>query len=823
MLFVHSKFSFFTLRNLFFLFIFSILFINPIYSQDKASISGRIIDADTQKNLPSATVVLLNPQDSSIVSGAVSDKNGEFNIKASFGKYLLQVKFVGYETHFVSDIVLEKGREKLDLGNISLAPTALISDEVMVTAEKENVAIGIDKRIFNVTKDLVTTGGTAVDVLRNLPSVSVDNEGNVQMNGTSVKILIDGKESHLSSDMALQSIPADLISSVELITNPSAKYEAEGVSGIIDIILKTERDDGFNALFAVHGGAAFNFKDTKNGGASFDGNYKFGKFNIFGNLSSYYYDMDHSYTNTRQAWQKDDTTHILRDNQGDYGGLWTSGKLGLDYNFDKKTVLTYFLSYNGGSSGYSSNSLVNYTENNIIAKSYNDISSNDYNHNVLSTGLNFKKSFGKQNHTLWADIYYSITNSQPEGSSIMQYNLPIAFDLEARTLAESRRKAFNAQVDYIRPIKYIGDFETGAKFRLNNFDEKNNYDNLINQIWKNDFSRSDNYNYNERISSFYMLFSNKISSFSYKLGMRLENTDYEFLQKAIDTSYDKNYWSVIPTVHLAYNINEANSFRLNYSRRLQRPWTSYLNPRFILSTDSANAYIGNADLKPEYYNSYEFSYMLFTPHTTISLGTYYRNTDEAIESLYKILENGVLLARPENLTKSSTLGVNGNFMQVITDWWRVNLDFNYYKVDFESSNLNKRSNYNWNTYFSSSFEISDNFNVQLTSYYYPTVISMQSERDDFYAVNLGARYQLLDKKLSIGLNFNNLLYSEVSKSTTYGNDFYSEYKGKWSYRSFSLNISYKLNDYKEKYRRENMYEDANKGREGGIGEKNIVP
>jgi len=257
-----------------------ILSITLTLPAQQSKIKGNVKSADDNKPLSSTTLILRKASDSSVVSGAFSDKQGNFTFTTNPGNYFLEVKFVGYETTYIRDIELKKS-QTLSLPQVFLSPSDFLLNEVIIEEEKEAVIIGIDSKTFNVTKDILAGGTNVLDVLRNIPSVSVDLDDNITMNGTTPKILIDGRESQLASKDMLKILSSDLVESVELITNPSAKYESEGVSGIIDIKLKKDADNGFNGMVRVSSGDDFNFKYVKNRGLGFNGNYKYKKFNFY--------------------------------------------------------------------------------------------------------------------------------------------------------------------------------------------------------------------------------------------------------------------------------------------------------------------------------------------------------------------------------------------------------------------------------------------------------------------------------------------------------------------------------------------------------------
>ena len=451
-----------------------------------------------QENAPisSATVVLHSSFDSTIVAGAITQSKGYFSIGASEGVYYLKVRYLGYETKIIDSIVISKNNIKVDLGEIKISQASILQDEVTVEAEKEQVVFGIDSKIFNIDKDITSGAGNVLDVLRKIPSINVDIDDNITMNGTAPKILIDGRESNYSKKEVLKVLSSDLVESVELITNPSAKYESEGVSGIIDIKFKEQKDKGFNGMLNLNASTDEEFKYQKNTGLGFTGNYRLSeKFNLFGSFNYNKWDGNSDWLSNRTTWLQNDTVFTNRNGQYDYLGDWFYGKIGIDYLATLKDAIAFSvdIGINSSDNGQSENYLM---RNNILQslKKYDIYSINKNNGYYFNTALNYKKSFEEKGHNLYLDVYFSNNDSDGENKSNFDYYETI-IEKPRRdiTLDNSNEKMIRTviQADYEKTFSNIlGTFGAVIKSICRQID--NNNTNLKFNLFSNSFDEIEN-------------------------------------------------------------------------------------------------------------------------------------------------------------------------------------------------------------------------------------------------------------------------------------------------------------------------------------------
>ncbi|MDR0926632.1 MAG: TonB-dependent receptor family protein [Ignavibacteria bacterium] len=778
-----------------------------INAAETATITGKIVTAEDNSPLASATIVLHNAKDSSTATGAIADKAGSFTLNATIGNYYLEVKFVGYVSKYI-DIKVQNTTTQ-NVGTIKLVQTELLQNEVVVEAEKEAVVLGIDSKTFNVTKDLTAGGTNILDVLRKIPSVNVDLDENITMNGSTPKILVDGRESNYSSKEMLKVLSSDLVESVELITNPSAKYESEGVSGIIDIKLKKEIDNGFNGMVNVWGGSDFEFKYGENGGGGFYGNYKLGKVNLFGNLSYNHYGSNSDDRSNRTTWIDGDTAYTDRFGNYEYNSNWYGGKLGADIEFTKKDVLTLSVNASGGGSDFTSLSRYNSTDALHNPTEHYDYTANSDGENFDGNiAANYKKSFEEKGHNLYVDAYISKNKGDDDGSNSRLYEPINEGDALRSDLFkdDSHDNTYRevVQVDYEKTLELFGNLGAGVKAvyrQISNDETEFRFNHSLGEYLL-DPTLSDSYKFSDGILSAYFTLGKKWESFSYRLGLRAEYTDWDFRSNVMDTSFNDNYLSIIPTVHLKYNFGITHSFSISYSRRLQRPWYSELNP-FERIIDSNSIWLGNPDLVPSYYNSYSFDYMFFTPKTTVTTSLFYRNTDNTSEYYHSLTPWGGIRSYPMNIAKNTSYGASITLNQTITDWWNLNAYFSLNNQMYEALDygIEKREQTNWSVSMNTTLKLMDNLRLQLSGYYSPSSISLQGRYSGYYAVNAGLHYDFFDDRMSAGLNLNNLIFPNNNEFITFGDYFNSYSYYNWQHRQFSLRLSYKINDYKQKQER----------------------
>ena len=655
----------------------------------KATIKGKVIDGTTGQPLDYATITILSKKDSSLVTGGITDEKGIFTIETKMGKYFAQIDFLAFQTETIENIPLGKGQFLADLGIISLAADAHTLGEIEVRAEKSQMQMSLDKRVFNVGKDLANTGASAEDILDNVPSVAVDVEGNVSLRGSdNVRILIDGKPSGLvgvDNANGLRSLPSNLIDKVEVITNPSARYEAEGMTGIINIVLKKDKKKGVNGSFDVTTGYPANY------GVGVNMNFRREKINFFVNYGLSYRENEGGGL-TYQERYRDNTTFIQdQTRKSDRGGWSNSIRFGADYFIDKYNTIT-------GSFLYRKNNEDNLST--IIYKDYigstnlNDLqevtnrSDNELeDEKAIQYSLNYKKTFDKKGQELTATVQFE-EDSETESSDYLERyfdrnNLPLNRpDLLQDSRNAEGEKQYLFQIDYVNPISKEGKFELGVRSSIR--DIRNDYEvnEFDDNIWQPllDFKGnplSNNFKYDEDIHAAYAIIGDKKGKFSYQFGLRGEYS--EVVTELIETNElnDRSYFNFFPSAHFTFEFTEKDAVQLSYSRRIQRPRFWYLNPFFTFS-DARNQRTGNPNLDPELTHAIELGHIKYFDKGTISSSVYYRYSENTISrSVRTVLNDQQTLSRPENLKDEHAYGLEFTIAYNPFKWWRINSDLNF--------------------------------------------------------------------------------------------------------------------------------------------------
>jgi ferric enterobactin receptor len=798
----------------------------------KGFITGKIVDAITSTPLEYATISIYSSKDSALISGTITDTKGIFQVAVAFGNYYAKLEYIGYEASYYSNIEVNEATPRQNLGDIKVSQSAENLGEVEVRAEVSNMQIMLDKKVFNVGQDLANTGGTAENILDNVPSVTVDIEGNVSLRGNeNVRILVDGRPSGLigvGGSTGLRNIPANMIARVEVITNPSSRYEAEGSVGIINIVLKKDKRGGFNGSFDVNGGyngAPNQMPDEINGfpailGAAINLNYRKKDFNFFVNTGISYRSGPGGGSTYQEFYDENGAVTTITNLERKHLRSGYSGnlRLGADYNITDKDVLTISFLYryseqkNYARISYSdfAGSLDNPTG--ITLRTDNEIEIDPNLEYVLA----YKKSFKKKGRKFTADVRYQ-TNTETEDSDLSEF-----FDLtelpnplvatttgkQRSTNSESETK-FIIQADYIHPFNEKGKFEIGYRGSLRNID--NDYlveDFNENDAWERIPSVSNNFIYDENIQAFYANFGDKINKFSYQLGLRYE---YSFIStKLIDTGEENNRTYPLPffpSVFLSYDLPKQNAVQLSYSRRLRRPRFRELNP-FFSFTDARNRYGGNPNLDPEFTHSIELNHIKYWDKTTLTSSIYYRRTNEnvgRIRRLENLIENGdtftVTIMQPENLSQENAYGLELTFNAKPYKWWNLDGNFNFYRSLVDGSNISPEltaDNISWFARLTSRFTIKKNTNIQLRFNYRAPRVTTQGRSKAMYHVDLGINHDIFKNKGTITLSVSDIFNSRRWRYETIAPDFYMEGDFQWRARSITLSLNYRLNQKKRR-------------------------
>ncbi len=802
----------------------------------QGKITGRVIDKGCNEGIGYASVSVHKLSDSSLVNGVVTDDDGSFVIdKLSHGQYLLRVTFMGFQTYWSpSPFTISASNHTVNAGRIVIAPTATTMQAVEVKAERSMVDYQIDRRVINVDKNIVAGGGTATDVLENVPSVTVDNDGNVSLRGSSnVKVLIDGRPSELlSNDLAslLEQIPASSVENVEVITNPSAKYDPEGMSGIINIKLKDRASNalGWNGLANFNVGSPMPFSmpegmpmflPTATGSISM--NYTTEKYNIMfsadggrrtrGNTSNTYierYGINPSIDSLYQL--------------GCDPSLMGSVKVGFEYYFNKKNSAMISYQLRGG------NRMRQHyiTDHDLLYGGNMDYLQSDTNQNRNtnhSVSFNFTHKFDNPNQLLTLDATYSRRHGRGDGMQEQFYpygpsNLLHYYRRDSES--DNYNNNFNLQLNYTHPLSEKWKLETGYEGRITSSDQ--DYDYYMTEYDLNgdlhrlrDDISSMNYLFQQQIHAVYATVGGPLTEhLSAQVGLRGEYSHVYGVDHEHSTAetVDKPYRQLYPTVHLSYEINQYQSVQLSYSRRVRRPWMWDLNP-YINVREGSQMSFGNPSLDPEFTNAFELSYNFGIRQTNIYTSLYYRQTNNQMtwfgfvwDSLsvpyyapwmtYNSDYDNFWASTAQNLGSSVNAGLELIVDQQIAKWWKINASVNLFNSSITGNDIigdSTRSAFRTNAKLSSFMTLPNDWTIQLSAQYNSPWFDLQTDMDPSYWADLAVKKDLWNKRATLSLRVSDVFCTGAWGHTTINGQMYRVMKSRRISPNFTLGFSYKIN------------------------------
>lgn len=786
-------------------------------AQGKSTITGKVTDESDGQAMPYVSVAVLKTGDSSIVNGAITNEKGIFTIaNISRGTYILKYTFVGYKDVFKN---IEVKNATVNVPEVAMKTASERLQEVKIVGSKQMMEYKLDKRVINVDQNLVSTGGNASDVLEDVPSVEVDDEGNISLRGGSnVTLLIDGKPSSMyGSDVAsvLAQIPASSIDKIEVITNPSAKYNPEGMSGIINITLKEKGNRGLNGNINVSSGASLDkFIPRENLSASLNWSNK--KFSLTGGLDGGYGERSRITDNIKFTKYKDadyisDITRTYRDGGNkDYRfGL----NLGAEWYINKLNTLG--LTFNSHAhispDDYSTSTNTSFID---PVNMHNNVDESDgKNHGTFNNiGLNYEKKFkDNHEHLFYANVTWGFGNMKRKTTDMITYADP-AFNQQRGDTSSSTHNHANADIHYVHPFNEKSTLEVG--YNLNYSKENSNYeysyDKILNTETSYDFYRQ------EQVHALYATYGLQIGKqVSAQLGLRGEVVKNDFRREmytGFKEKFDKDYNSLYPTVHLSYQLNQMNSFQISYSRRIQRPGPWSMMPNVDLSNPEYIRF-GNPKIDPEYTNAYELGYSLMFKNTTIFTSLYYRYVNNAMkrfefpwteEDAHELgfdwawdvagdeSATGKTAQTFMNIAKSSNYGMEIIIDRDITNWWRANLSMNFFGSYQDGTELkyDKSHTFNFNAKLNTTITLPKNWTIQVSGRYYAPRKDIQGRRNARWDMDLAIKKSIWNKQGSIGLNFRDVFATRGGHGYSYTEDYLSFTNRRPYSRSIRLSFSY---------------------------------
>ncbi|MBG6129834.1 outer membrane receptor protein involved in Fe transport [Aquimarina sp. EL_43] len=749
------------------------------------TLSGKIIEKVYKQPLEFATITIINATDQKTITGGITNAEGSFAIEVSPGKYHIKVEYISFKSYHINNITIDADHT---LNTIELEEDNEQLAEVTIVSEKTTVEYKLDKKVFNVGKDLIHKGGTISDVLDNVPSVSVDAAGGVSLRGNpSVRILINGKPSVLTANNGLEQIPAENIEKVEVITNPSARYESEGAAGIINIILKKNKRSGFGGSLQFTSGIPANHN------ANVNLNYKTEKINVFANLGYRYANFfgEEQQTQTTQIGPITNSVNLNADTKrnDDNYNIYFGG----DYYINDKNTLT---------ASFYHNKLKNTDETDFI---YTYLNTNKETDSILSRKedykepqnfnqleINYVKTFDKKGQKFTANVQYDFWNDDENEMITQQRIFPTEGNLSRiRTRDVESSKDLLILSDFISPLTEKSRLETGLRAEIRRI--TSDYTAWIDdQILEGFDNRLD---YDERIYGAYMQYGNNRKKFNYLLGARLEHSDIGISDREALFSNTKKYTDIFPTTHLTYNFTERTNLQLSYSRRINRPRFWQLNPFGGLS-DPRDLFAGNPDLNPAYANILELALLKRWTKITLNPSIYYQYHTDFFQFITSPTAEGGFITTPVNLSREKRLGFELATTYNPFKWWRLSGEFNYYTFTQEGTHEN--INYDtedtkWSTRVNSRMKFSKGFSIQTNFTYQGKSNSGQRLIKSQYWANFGISKDLFKDKVSLTLNANNIFDSRIDKSTVTGQNYNLVSSTIRSGRRVTATLTYRFN------------------------------
>ena len=698
-------------------------------------IQGTIIDAASDDPIPYATVMVNDKQTQRMLTGTSTEEDGSFRVTTSTTDIVLQISFMGFESKTITDLDFDNGM--VSLGAVRLETNSQVLDEIMVVGEKSTMEFDLDKRVFNVGSDISSTGVSALEVLNKVPSVNVDIEGQVQLRGNSgVQILINGKPSVLADERtnALGTITADMIESVEVITNPSARYDAEGTAGIINIILKKEENRGLNGSITANTG----LPDNHSLGLSM--NKRTDHFNLFTQLGAGY--RSHPYD--RQSINRDKINNTSLENDGTSyrDEVFYNFTLGTDYHINQYNIIT--LSGNFAYEIEKQPSRTNYTlfnsENQPISTWYREETTEATNPK-WQYDLQYSKEFSNhKDHLLLFSAVGSFFGKDQSSEFTNNALTGAVAEYDQRTRTDFQQADYTFKLDYTNPISEAFKIETGGQYLINDVGNDYAVSALEGNEWIEDPALTNLFEYNQKVLAGYGTGGYQAGPWGIKVGLRIENTNLNTLLTNTNEENTKNYTDFFPSVHTSYKVSDQVSLQAGYSKRIFRPRLWDLNPFFNIR-DNYNIRTGNPNLKPEYSDSYELSTIFKLGKASLNSSIFHLYTTDMVERVTTFDDN-VQTTTPQNVGTNHATGIEVNGKYVPIDWLTFNGDFNWNRYkrsgEFESQSFDF-SGSRWSGRLMSKLALPQDFEVEVTGNFESGYKTVQSEITGSPTVDLGVR------------------------------------------------------------------------------------
>ena len=762
------------------------------------TISGSVVDGESSEAVGTATVAVWQAQDSTLVTGAVSDAAGAFRIdRLRPGRYYVEVSFVGYAKQRTPILTLTPGEPRADLGVIRLAPDLALLDGVEVTAERADVSFEIDRTVYNTRDQLASAGGSATDLLQNIPSVEVDVDGNVSLRGSqNVAILINGKPSPVRGEFLttfLQQIPAGSIERVEVIPNPSAKYDPDGMAGILNIVLKQDADLG------TSGGLTLGLGTNDRYNASGNLNVQKGKLTLFANYGFRYENRESEGYNFRENRFRDPLTFVEQDNAGLRNRVSHLLNTTADYALGDRNVLSAsaLLTRRTGENEDVNNYAQLGTARDLTGR-YDRLSESTSSGFNMDYTLAFNRTVEPSRNELSAELRYNRSRGD-ELDALSQRRLTLDGDLADDTPdlqtndLDTRDSEWTLQTDYTRPLGKAK-LETGFKGTLRQIDNAFYSETFAysQDAFMPDVDLNNEFVYDEQVYAGYGILSSSLGPFEMQAGLRAEQALTTFDLTTTGEAFENDYVSFFPSAFLAYKVGQTRQVKASYSKRIQRPRTRQLNP-FTSFTDPLNLRVGNPQLQPEYIHAFEVAFQQFSKRGSLSLTPYFRRTVDKMQRYKTVDDTGVSTLTFRNFDRSDSYGAEVIGSVRLGKKLSGFASFNAYKVVTDGSNVDAdlaNDAVSWSTRMSATWQVRTGLDVQLFYFYRAPIDVAQGRISSFSVANVSVRQKLLNDKAALSLRVSDPLDRMGFRFEVADDTFYQLGERRWESRAAYLSFTY---------------------------------
>ena len=746
----------------------SFIGVNTLIAQNTTTITGKIVEANDGDPIEFATVLVGNPTDQKPIVGTTTLQDGSFVLETNAQEFYIEVSFIGFTTKRFDNPKIVNG--KIDLGTVAIAEDSQQLDEVVVQGEISQTVFKLDKRVFNVGADLSSTGASALEVLNNVPSVNVNIEGQISLRGSQgVQMLINGKPSVIANEQgnALGTLTADMIERIEVITNPSAKYDAEGTSGIINIVLKKEEKKGLNGAVTLNTGI------PNNHSIGLSLNRRTEKFNLFSQLGfgRRTFPSDEETENRNLI----DDTYISSIGKNDKNETFFNLILGTDYHINDLNVITLSGNFAYEWEKENADAIFNtLNSSNTLTDAFRRTELTTATNPKYSYELQYKKDFeGNDEQSLLLSATGNLFAKDQTSDFTNTTTIGNEDDMMQRSRTDFSQAEYTFKADYTHPFSEKFTLETGAQYQIN--DVENDF--AISDFNGGNFIENPDltnvFEWTQKVLGIYGTTAYESDRWGLKVGLRFEDTDVATLLQNTNVSNDKKYNNLFPSGHTSYKVNDDLSLQAGYSKRIFRPRLWDLNPFYNIRNNFSIS-TGNADLQAEFTDSYEVTSIYKIGKVSMNLGVFFRHTEDVVERIVAF-EDNVSISRPENVGINNTTGIEFNAKYIPANWLSFTNDFNYSHFtregDFEGNSFDFKGD-QWSTRLTSKFKLPADIDLEFIGNYRSGYRTLQQEITENIFMDFGARKKIFKGKAIVNLSVRDVFASRISESITSQPEYY---------------------------------------------------